>query len=266
MYDVDSSITPNIKIMTSSEQWLQHFQKNATIQRIDPDLVPQIDQKDKQAILYSLKAWQKGETSEGRHLIQAASKHAETIKDPIYLEVIRLFIKEEQKHGENLGQYLDAMGEERISFDWGDQLFRIVRGWNRSITSWTMAVLVVESAAQIFYQALKDSSDCPLLKQICSDILIDEAYHIQFQSERLAFVMGLKSPFWRAQYLMIYRTLFEVTHQLIWHAHRRAFIHGGWNKDRYTLSMRRKFGRSLSKIESHCLALDWDSNRYHSSF
>ena len=251
--------------MTTSEQWLKHFRTNATQERIDPALKPQISEVDKKAILHSLKAWQKGETSEGKHLIQAASKHANDINDPVYLEVIKLFIKEEQKHGENLGRYVDALGEQRISFDWGDQLFRYVRGWNRSITSWTMAVLIVESAAQVFYTALRDASDCTLLKEICTDILIDEACHIQFQSERMAYVMGLKSPFWRAQYLMVYRSLFSTTHRLIWIAHRRAFLHGGWNKERYTYSMRRKFERSLERINTYCLELDWESKRYKSS-
>jgi hypothetical protein len=251
--------------MTSSEQWLKHFRTNATQARIDTTLKPQISDPDKKAILHSLKAWQKGETSEGKHLLQAASKHADEINDPIYLDVIELFIKEEQKHGENLGRYVDALGEQRISFDWGDQLFRYARGWNRSITSWTMAVLIVESAAQIFYTALRDASDCILLKQICTDILIDEAYHIQFQSERLAFIMSLKSPFWRAQYLMVYQLLFSVTHRLIWMAHKRAFRHGGWNKERYMFSMRRKFERSLNLINTHCLELDWKSKQYKSS-
>jgi hypothetical protein len=50
---------------------------------------------------------------------------------------------------------------------------------------WTVAVIIVESTAQIFYQALKDATKCTLLKQICTDILIDEAYHITFQTERL---------------------------------------------------------------------------------
>jgi hypothetical protein len=33
--------------------------------------------------------------------------------------------------------------------------------------TWTLAVIVVESAAQIFYQSLKDATGCRLLKQIC---------------------------------------------------------------------------------------------------
>lgn len=53
---------------------------------------------------------------------------------------------------------------------------------------WTLIVLIVESTAQIFYQALKDATNCPLLKQVCTDILIDEAHHITFQTERLALI------------------------------------------------------------------------------
>ncbi len=38
--------------------------------------------KEKENILYSLKAWQLGETSEGKHLLAAATKHAKKIVAP----------------------------------------------------------------------------------------------------------------------------------------------------------------------------------------
>ena len=58
---------------------------------------------------------------------------------------------------------------------------------------WTLAEITVESAAQIFYQCLKDATNCPLLKQICTDILIDEAYHMDWQTERLGILFESKS-------------------------------------------------------------------------
>jgi len=58
---------------------------------------------------------------------------------------------------------------------------------------WTLAVITVESAAQVFYQCLKNASGYILLKQISTDILIDEAYHIDFQTERMAIIFDTKS-------------------------------------------------------------------------
>ena len=105
-------------------------------------------------ILPSLQAWQLGETSEGQHLITAAEKYAAVVDDAGYVEAVKLFIKEEQKHGNNLGKYLDSIGKPRIKKDWGDSLFRKVRYFNTNMELWTLAVITVESAAQIFYQGI----------------------------------------------------------------------------------------------------------------
>jgi hypothetical protein len=52
---------------------------------------------------------------------------------------------EEQKHGANLGRYLDGIGKKRIQKDWGDTLFRKVRHLNTSMESWTLV-----SAGRLF--------------------------------------------------------------------------------------------------------------------
>ena len=96
------------------------------------------------------------------------------------MKAVDLFIQEEQKHGENLGKYLDAIGEARVKSDFGDSLFRSVRYFNTSMELWTITVIIVESAAQVFYQSLHDATGCDLLKEICVDILKDEAHHIKF--------------------------------------------------------------------------------------
>ena len=145
----------------SSSFWINHYQNNLQQKRVNWNTLPNITNKEKENILYSLKAWQLGETSEGKHLLAAATKHANKIGDKDYIEAIQLFIKEEQKHGANLGSYIDIIGEKRLTFDWGDYLFRSVRYFNTSMEIWTVTVLIVESAAQIFYQALKNATGCP---------------------------------------------------------------------------------------------------------
>ncbi len=167
----------------SSDFWKNHFAENLTRQRVDWSIPPDISDEEKANILYSLKAWQLGETSDGRHLLKAVGKYARKYNDPGYVHATELFIKEEQKHGGNLGRYIDLIGEERIKKDWGDSLFRRIRYFNSNIEIWTIAVIIVESAAQIFYQALHDATECTLLRSICRDILIDEAHHIKFQNE-----------------------------------------------------------------------------------
>jgi hypothetical protein len=133
--------------MKTSKQWIDHFNQNALKHRVDWKLIPVISATEVSQIVHSLQAWQLGETSDGAHLIHAATLYAEKISDPDYVQAVRLFIREEQKHGNNLGKYLDAIHQPRISRNWGDTLFRKIRYFNTSMEIWTLAVITVESAA-----------------------------------------------------------------------------------------------------------------------
>ena len=225
----------------TSEYWVDHFSRSATQQRVDWNLVPAITAEERRNVLRSLQAWQLGETSDGAHLLRAATRYAEDIGDPEYPHAVRLFIAEEQKHGRHLGRYLDAIGEPRLTADWGDTLFRRVRYFNTSMELWTIAVITVESAAQIFYRALRDATGCELLTQICTDILIDEAAHIVFQSERLRIIFQQrKDPAARRLAYHAYSVFFRATGLLVWLAHRRLFRAGGVPLRTYLLAMNRK--------------------------
>lgn len=211
----------------TSAFWKEHFEENLTHQRVDWSVRPQVTASERKTILYSLKAWQLGETSDGSHLLRATRRHANRINDPLYVDAVKLFIKEEQKHGSNLGRYIDAIGEERTKKDWGDTLFRKVRYLNTSMELWTIAVIIVESAAQVFYQCLHDATECELLKTICRDIILDEALHIKFQNERMAIIFKEKRFYNRVLSMLFYGTLFFGTVHAIWFGHRKVFKAGG---------------------------------------
>ena len=234
--------------MTNSNYWIGHFKVNALAKRINFDLKPNITPTEMCTILPSLQAWQLGETSEGEHLIAASAKYAKSIGDMAYIDAVKLFIREEQKHGNNLGLYLDKIGQPRINKDWGDSLFRKIRYFNTNMEIWTLAVIVVESTAQIFYQALKDATGCKLLKQICTDILIDEAYHITFQTERLGIIYNSKNNFLKAWRKPAYKCFFCATSSLVWFAHRKLFKAGGNDFSLYTKKMDRKYFKTIKVI------------------
>ncbi|HEK20910.1 ferritin-like domain-containing protein [Mucilaginibacter sp. 44-25] len=234
--------------MHTTDFWIRHFKENASHQRVNWALTPTVTKDEIAEILPSLQAWQLGETSEGEHLIAASTRYAFALGDPDYVDAVRLFIKEEQKHGNNLGRYIDKIGEQRIQKNWGDTLFRKVRYLNTSMEIWTLAVIVVESTAQIFYQALKDATHCRLLKQICTDILIDEAPHITFQTERLAIIFEHKSTFSKAWRKVVYRWFFYAVSALVWFAHKRLFKAGGLTFERYVYKMRYKYHKTIKVI------------------
>lgn len=237
-------------MIRSSHHWKNHFEVNLTRQRVDWNVKPAITEEEKKEILYSLKAWQLGETSDGKHLLAAAERYAVKNNDAVYPDAVKLFIKEEQKHGNNLGKYIDLLGEKRIQKDWGDTLFRKIRYFNTSMEIWTIAVIIVESAAQLFYKALHDATKCTLLKSICNDILIDESYHIQFQSERLKAIFEKKSFYAKAISLAFYQIFFFGTTHAIWFGHKRAFKAGGYSRKRFMQIMYCKFFKVMYRMHT----------------
>jgi hypothetical protein len=239
----------------TSQYWINHFKANALEKRIDWNIAPRLTAEEISVILPSIQAWQLAETSEGEQLIRAATRHACKIGDPAYVDAVKLFIKEEQKHGENLGMYLDAIGVKRIKKSWDDSMFREVRHLNTSMEIWTLAVLVVESTAQIFYQALKDATACTLLKRICTDILIDEAYHITFQTERLAIIFTGKSEFSRWWRVAAYKYFFIATSSLVWFAHRKLFKAGGNTFSTYRKKMELKYIKTIKTVTGNAAPL-----------
>lgn len=246
--------------MQTNKYWLKHFTKNLKKKRVDWSLQPQISGGEKEAIIESLRAWQLGETSDGRHLLAAASRYAEKIGDDDYVDVVRLFIKEEQKHGNNLGMYIDQIGEKRKKKDWGDSLFRMIRYFNKSMELWTITVIIVESAAQIFYKAIHDATQCRLLRSICHDILVDEAHHIKFQNERMHIIFQRKSFYNKAFSVGLYGGLFFATIHAVWFAHGKAMKAGGVEKKDFMQKMYYKFFNSMryihSSVRNHHLSTD----------
>ena len=236
--------------MTTSQDWIDYFTVNLQQKRINWLQPASITTAELKPVLRSLQAWQLGETSDGHNLIAASTRYAAKVNDPLYVGAIKLFIKEEQKHGNNLGRYLDVIGQPRVKKNWGDTLFRRIRYLNSSIEMWTLAVITVENAAQIFYQSLKDASNCSLLKEICTDILIDEAPHIKFQQQRLAVVFNNnKNAINKTISFYCYKIFYTATTLLVWMAHKKLFKAGGNSFKKYYIKMNLKFDKTIGRLK-----------------
>ena len=242
-----AELEPRI-LCRSSRQWCEHFQTNLQKQRVNWQLKAALDRNREPQLVRSLQAWQRGETSDGRHLLRAAQQYAVRIEDPKYVDAIRLFIREEQKHGENLGLYLDHIGAPRIKFDLGDWLFRRVRYFNSSIELWTITVIIVEMFAQFYYASIARAAKCPLLRDICKDILADEAPHIRFQAERLRIILAARGRTGRRCTVGLYRLLFRLVAVSIWIAHGVVFRRNGYSLGSYWQASRHRFAQILVEI------------------
>jgi hypothetical protein len=216
------------RVLTGAE-WAAVFRANAT----SPPALPwergaDVTPGDLAAIGRSLQAWQLGETSDGRHLRAAAARFAERIGDPDYPLAVDLFIREEQRHGEMLGRFLDLAGVGRIKRDWGDVLFRAARYCLRDAEMWTTPVVMVETLALVYYNAIRRATRSPLLRAICARILADEVPHLRFQCERLAILFRRRNPLALRLTMLAQRLGFLLVLALVWLGHRRALRAGGY--------------------------------------
>ena len=128
----------------NSAQWVEHYEANAAGLRPIPwELGACVTPDELSAIAPSLRAWQLGETSDGSRLLAAAARYADSIGDPNFVGAVRLFIAEEQRHGAELGRFLELAGVELAGADWGDTLFRAIRYAWPSLEVWATPVVMI---------------------------------------------------------------------------------------------------------------------------
>jgi hypothetical protein len=224
---------PSGRLVTSRE-WVAYFRANAEQARpISWWRGPEVTAEELASVARSLQAWQLGETSDGRHLRAAAARYAEQVGDEDYPSAVELFIREEQRHGEMLGRFLDRAGAGRVESDWGDTLFRAARYCLTSMEVWTTVVVIVETLALVYYNAIRRATRSTVLREICSRILSDEVPHLRFQSERLAILFRDRGRFLFALTMFWQRFCFLGVMLLVWMGHRRALRAGGYNWRRY---------------------------------
>ena len=165
----------------SYHYWKEYFESNQThFEDIDWRMEDRLDAHEKKLIALSIQQFQRGESSEGKHLFA----YAKTVPDPLYLECIRLFICEEQMHARVLAKFMNRYFIPCIKEHWVDGVFRKLRklaGIENSI----MILLIAEIISKVYYAALKKATGSVLLQKICSQVLKDEDQHINFQCHTL---------------------------------------------------------------------------------
>jgi hypothetical protein len=145
-----AEVSPPHRYPWTTAAWVDYFRTNAVTGRAIPwRSGAEVTDAERATIGRSLQAWQLGETSEGHHLRAAAVRYAERVGDADYPVAIELFIREEQRHGEMLGRFLDLAGIGRVKADWGDHLFRAARYWLTNMEAWTTPVVMVETLAMV---------------------------------------------------------------------------------------------------------------------
>ena len=81
----------------------------------------------------------------------------------------------------------------------------------------------------IYYHAIRQATDSPVLRAICSRILRDEVPHIRFQCEHLGDILRRRDSRLRALTFFLQRVFFTGITLAIWTAHGPALRAGGYS-------------------------------------
>ncbi len=213
--------SPSSLISKTSPFWSRYFTQNA---KRWEEFIKMFEAQNltlNAAFVKSIQTFQLGEQSEGRCLMQLAQQYADTHGDPEYVQTIRQFIKEEQRHAHFLKLALQAHGSTVIEKNWTDNLFRKIRKLC-GLEMMASVLFTAEIIAVTYYGCLAKVSEHPLARQLFERILQDEAMHLKFHGEHLRklrsrgrwsnFRSGLNRGFMWAVAAVVWREHYVVLH------------------------------------------------------
>ena len=211
-----------------SQRWVDYFRRNkASLMVIPWELGINLSKEERAAIESSVPEFQLGESSDGLRFIEMAELYALRSGDVEYVRALKLFIREEQRHGRELGKVLDLAGISRINHSCSDALFRWMR--HRCGLGLSIAILVTaEIIAKVYYIAVRGATRSALIRRLCDQILQDEVEHIFFQCERLAI---LRRHWPRSLISLVHAwhwVFMAGTCAVVWRKHRLLLRRGGF--------------------------------------
>ncbi|GMV79795.1 MAG: membrane protein [Planctomycetota bacterium] len=214
-------------------RWIAYFEANAGAWSARPlHGSANLNEAERAAIADSIAMFQLGESGGGTHVRRAAKAYVALGGEAAYMEALALFIAEEQRHGAELGRFMDAAGLARWKRCTTDGCFRSLRhtgGLERAIA----VLLTAEIIAQVYYRALRSATNSSWLRALCTRILRDEAAHIAFQTERLALLRRSCGPCARAWRNALHRLLFAAAVSWVYVTHGPCLRAGGFPLKRF---------------------------------
>lgn len=213
---------------STAAEWLTYFQANhANVRVIDWHHAALFSSRDRQRFGHSIAIFQLGEGSEGHRLMKAGRAWAARGGDPVWVEVLKWFIREEQRHAADLGRLLDRENLPRLRSHWLDSAFRRLRGgWNLEVS--LSILLIAEIVGLLYTRALQQATDHPIAQAVADQIAWDESQHLLMQSCLLGILRQGRSPRWLWLTQLLHRSLLGITLRVVWLDHGCLFRAAGW--------------------------------------
>ena len=158
------------------KHWRAYFEANCV--RPMPDL-PRVSAAWAPLLARSLAVFQLGESKGGR---LASEIDALPGLDADYKAAIKLFIAEEQRHGDVLAACVGALGGELMKTTWTESLFVVARRL-AGVRFKLVVLLAAETVGLAFYRGLITRLPAGPLRSALAEICDDEVAHLRFHGD-----------------------------------------------------------------------------------
>lgn len=163
-------------------KWLKHFKKNALgPNRESIENISNLSEEKLMALHRSLAIFQLGEAGEGRIAKQIDSVHIFGV-NKTYRECIKLFVKEEGKHGRILAVMIRSLGGKILEHNWTESLFSFGRRL-LGIRLKILVLLAAEAVSVVFYKVFIRELPLSGMRAALIEITRDEEFHLRFHQE-----------------------------------------------------------------------------------
>lgn len=241
---VQSSTTTDDR--PTAADWLAYFQSNhGNLRPIDWQQTAQFTPLEKRYFGRSIAIFQLGESSEGHRLLKAARHWVATGGDPAWVEVLKWFVREEQRHAADLGRLLDRERCLRLKTHWADRVFRALRG-GLNLELALAILLVAEVVGLLYATALQDATTHPIARAIAQQIAWDESQHLQMQSTLLNILRRDRSPRARRLTHQLHRSVLWLTLRVVWPDHYAVFRAAGWTFRQFAQAAMTELDRAIA--------------------
>lgn len=215
------------------QDWIIYFENNDS-KRLKTDFSSEGSLPDniKKLVFPSIQAFQKGEGSDGKYLMQAVDDYVKAGGEPDYRQAMLWFVKEENWHSAYLKTYMDYYGIKNAKKSVLDNIFRKLRHLGGLKCEVTILV-TAEMIALTYYDALSKCTDSKVLKRICKQMLDDELPHVMFQSYTLSRFKPSRAD------ILLRFLIMNITLLFIWCAFHKEYQTGGY---RFTKFMKENNG------------------------
>ena len=213
--------------------WNKYFEhNNSHLIKLDYSNNKELAEEEKELITPSIRAFQIGEGSEGKHLKKVVEKFGKRTNDEEYIKAMDWFILEENRHSMTLKKYMEIYGIKPIEKNWIDNVFRFLRKL-MGLECEVVVLVTAEMIALSYYTALSNATNSKLLKDICSQMLHDELRHVVFQSYTLHKISRRRNKIINKFVRGIRKFLMRITLNVVWIKYKDLFKKGNYSKETF---------------------------------